>query len=93
MTCLAALPEDIDVVVYQTASEISTFAPSIVPRVRAPFSMNFMFPVPDASLEARLICSERSHAGISHLSSRDIVVFYKDKLHPFGNFRVILASP
>ena len=25
-----------------------------------------------------------------HLSSRNIVVFYKDKLHPFGNFRVIL---
>ena len=25
-----------------------------------------------------------------HFSSRDVVVFYKDELHPFGNFRVIL---
>ena len=29
-----------------------------------PFNMNFMFPVPDASLEAREICSEISQAGI-----------------------------
>ena len=36
-------------------SAIYTFAPSIVPSVSAPFSMNFIFPVPEASLDARLI--------------------------------------
>ncbi len=29
------------------------FAPSSVPRVTAPFSINFIFPVPDASLDAK----------------------------------------
>ena len=48
-----------------TSSAISTFAPSRVPRVTAPFSMNFMLPVPLASLDAREICSEMSQAGIS----------------------------
>ena len=38
-------------------------APSSVPMVSAPFSANFMFPVPDASLPAVEICSERSAAG------------------------------
>ena len=38
------------------------FAPSMVPRVGAPFSMNFMFEVPDASLLAVEICSETSAA-------------------------------
>ena len=47
-----------------TASQISTFAPSIVPMVRAPFIMNFMLPVPDASLPAMEICSETSAAGM-----------------------------
>ena len=46
-----------------TSSAISTFAPSLVPSVIAPLSMNFMFPVPDASLEAREICSEIFAAG------------------------------
>ena len=41
------------------------FAPSIVPSVSAPLSMNFMLPVPDASLEASEICSDRSQAGMS----------------------------
>ena len=45
-----------------TSSTISTLAPSIVPRVGAPLSMNFMFPVPDASLEAVEICSLTSAA-------------------------------
>jgi len=36
-----------------------------VHRVRAPLSMNFMLEVPLASLEARLICSEMSAAGIT----------------------------
>ena len=32
--------------------------------VNAPFSANFMLPVPDASIPAVEICSERSAAGI-----------------------------
>ena len=35
-----------------TSSTISTFAPSIVPSVSAPFNINFIFPVPLASLLA-----------------------------------------
>ena len=35
-----------------------------VPIVNAPFNMNFMFPVPDASIPAVDICSERSVAGM-----------------------------
>ena len=46
-----------------TSCTISTLAPSMVPRVSAPFSMNFMLPVPDASLEAVEICSDTSLAG------------------------------
>ena len=45
-----------------TSSTISTLAPSIVPRVRAPLSMNFMLLVPDASLLAVEICSLTSAA-------------------------------
>ena len=48
-----------------TCSHISTLAPSRVPMVRAPFIMNFMLPVPLASLPAVEICSEISLAGIS----------------------------
>ena len=48
-----------------TRSWISTLAPSSVPRVTAPLSMNFMLPVPLASLLAREICSEMSQAGMS----------------------------
>ena len=44
------------------SEQISTFAPSIVPRVGAPFIMNFMLPVPEASLEAVEICSLMSAA-------------------------------
>ena len=44
---------------------ISTLAPSSVPKVNAPFNMNFMLPVPDASLDARDICSDTSQAGIN----------------------------
>ena len=39
-------------------------APSSVPMVSAPLSANFMLPVPEASMPAVLICSERSAAGI-----------------------------
>lgn len=47
------------------SSAISTLAPSMVPMVRAPFSMNFMFPVPEASVPAVDICSDRSDAGMT----------------------------
>lgn len=47
------------------SSAISTLAPSMVPMVRAPFSMNFMFPVPEASVPAVEICSDRSAAGMT----------------------------
>ena len=48
-----------------TSSAISTLAPSRVPRVTAPLAINFMLPVPLASLEAREICSEMSQAGMT----------------------------
>ena len=43
---------------------ISTFAPSYVPSVSAPFIMNFMLPVPEASVPASEICSLSSAAGM-----------------------------
>jgi integrase len=43
---------------------ISMFAPSSVPMVSAPLSANFMLPVPDASIPAVEICSDRSAAGM-----------------------------
>ena len=46
-----------------TRPRISTFAPSSVPSVTAPFIMNFMLPVPLASLPAVEICSLMSAAG------------------------------
>ena len=49
-----------------TASWISQLAPSMVPMVTAPFIMNFMLPVPLASLPAVEICSEMSVAGIRY---------------------------
>ena len=39
-------------------------APSRVPMVSAPFSASFMLPVPDASMPAVEICSDRSAAGM-----------------------------
>ena len=47
------------------SSAISTLAPSMVPMVRAPFSMNFILPVPEASVPAVEICSDRSVAGMT----------------------------
>ena len=52
-----------------TASRISMFAPSSVPMVSAPFIASFMLPVPDASLPAVEICSERSAAGMMRSAS------------------------
>jgi hypothetical protein len=46
-----------------TSLQISMFAPSGVPIVSAPFMQNFMLPVPEASLPAVEICSDRSAAG------------------------------
>jgi hypothetical protein len=47
-----------------TASRISILAPSSVPMVNAPLSASFMLPVPEASMPAVEICSERSAAGM-----------------------------
>ena len=63
-----------------TRSLISTLAPSSVPMVSAPFRANFMLPVPDASMPAVEICSDRSAAGIMHLGEADIVVRQEDQL-------------
>ena len=49
-----------------TSSTISTLAPSMVPSVRAPFNINFILPVPDASLDAVEICSDTSAAAKIH---------------------------
>ena len=57
-----------------TRSRISTLAPSSVPMVSAPFSANFMLPVPEASMPAVEICSDRSAAGMIDLGQADIVV-------------------
>ena len=46
-----------------TSSRISTLAPSMVPMVSAPFSANFMLPVPEASVPAVEICSDSSEPG------------------------------
>jgi hypothetical protein len=47
-----------------TSSLISTFAPSSVPIVSEPFNASFMLPVPEASLPAVEICSDKSDAGM-----------------------------
>ena len=44
-------------------------APSSVPMVSAPLSASFMLPVPEASLPASEICSERSAAGMIRSAS------------------------
>ena len=50
---------------FPTSSAISTLAPSSVPTVSAPLNMNFMFPVPEASVPAVEICSEIFVAGMT----------------------------
>ena len=62
---LAIIPK-IKILSAPTSSYISTFAPSMVPSVIAPFNINFMFPVPDASLLAVEICSLTSAAAKIH---------------------------
>ncbi|TNN31310.1 hypothetical protein EYF80_058538 [Liparis tanakae] len=50
------------------SSAISTLAPSMVPMVSAPFSMNFMLPVPEASSDAVVLqvddLEEVAHQGV-----------------------------
>ena len=69
---ISAIVFVVDNFICTQTSTISTFAPSMVPSVGAPFSMNFMLPVPEASLLAVEICSETSAAAkiISALDTR-----------------------
>jgi hypothetical protein len=60
---LSAVMPKITMFSSPTCSRISTLAPSSVPMVSAPFNANFMLPVPDASMPAVEICSDRSAAG------------------------------
>ena len=46
-------------------------APSSVPMVSAPLSASFMLPVPEASMPAVEICSDRSAAGMIDLRQAD----------------------
>ena len=57
-----------------TRSRISILAPSSVPMVSAPFSASFMLPVPDASMPAVEICSDKSAGRNDRLRQADIVV-------------------
>ena len=72
-----------------TCFRISPLAPSRVPIVSAPFIENFMFPVPDASLPAVDICSERSAAGYP-LSVLDVEIGKKTTFNLSGRVRVIV---
>jgi len=47
-----------------TSSAISTLAPSIVPIIKQPFIINFIFDVPEASVPAVEICCESSEPGM-----------------------------
>ncbi|KAJ6647790.1 hypothetical protein Bhyg_03013 [Pseudolycoriella hygida] len=62
-TCSTVIPK-IKMLSKPISSAISTLAPSIVPIVSAPFNINFILPVPDASVPAVDICSDKSAAGI-----------------------------
>ena len=62
-TSIASMPK-IAMFSAPTWSRISILAPSSVPMVRAPFSASFMLPVPEASMPAVEICSDRSAAGM-----------------------------
>jgi hypothetical protein len=50
--------------------------------VSAPFSANFMLPVPEASLPAVEICSDRSAAGIDRAGQLDVEVGQEHDLEP-----------
>ena len=68
ITSPASMPK-IAIFSAPTWSRISMLAPSSVPMVSAPFSDNFMLPVPDASMPAVEICSDRSAAGMISCAS------------------------
>jgi hypothetical protein len=65
-------------------------APSQVPMVSAPLSANFMLPVPEASVPAVEICSDRSAAGHDHLGQRHAVVGHEHHLEPVADARVVV---
>ena len=67
------------------SSLISTLAPSSVPIVRAPFNINFMLPVPDASVPAVEIWHERSHAGTTYANHK--IVHYYWEYTPFQQLK------
>jgi hypothetical protein len=56
----------------------------------APFIMNFMFPVPDASLPAVEICSLTSAAGNRSWPRGDIVVFQEQDPHLLADPAVVI---
>ncbi len=60
----------------------------MVPRVSAPFSMNFMLPVPEASLEARRDLLGQVAGGDELFGGGDVVVLHKHHLQPLGHLRV-----
>ena len=59
-------------------------APSSVPMVSAPLSASFMLPVPEASMPAVEICSERSAAGMTALGEGHAVVGQEGDPEPAG---------
>ncbi len=65
-------------------------APSIVPMVSAPLRANFMLPVPEASVPAVEICSDRSAAGNDLLGQRHAVVGEEDHLEQVADAGVVV---
>ena len=76
-----------------TRSRISMLAPSSVPMVSAPFSASFMLPVPEASMPAVEICSDRSAAGMIVLGKADIVVGQEHDLQAAPHLRIGVDRP
>ena len=72
-----------------TNSAISILAPSSVPIVRAPFNINFMFPVPDASIPAVEICSDKS---LADFQGRPLVSHMVDIAHKLSSEIIIVVS-
>ena len=66
------------------------FAPSSVPMVMAPLSASFMFPVPDASMPAVEICSERSAALTMPFGKRHAVVRRENDLQAVADHGIVV---